>query len=287
MYDRNAYVDQLNIETPEQVDLHFPIAGIGSRFIAILVDSLLQVAAYIVLGILVYVTSSSGAFDHKGGQTSDTATKWIVALFILLNFLMFWGYFVLFETFWKGQTPGKRVMKLRVLKDSGRSITLFEAMARNLLRVVDLLPNFYLIGLIAMLCNRQHQRLGDLVAGTIVVHERSDEQPLLTHNSRTFTASIYTQSEVEQGLMPKAREEWAASEAELPDDAVTALNSTDLHLIESFFSRALDLSVETRARLAAQVAARISERMGRPIPEGMPPERILELIAYRMRSQAR
>lgn len=287
MFEGNAYADQLNIETPEQVDLRFPVAGIGSRFIAILIDSLVQIGSYLLLGILVYVTSTSSVVGQKMGQTSDTATKWIVALFILLNFLMFWGYFVLFETFWKGQTPGKRVMKLRVLKDSGRSITLFEAMARNLLRIVDLLPNFYLVGLIAMLCNRQHQRLGDLVAGTIVVHERSDEQPILTHNSRTFTASLYAEPEAEQGLMPKAREEWAASEAEVPGDAVTPLTSADLHLIESFFSRALDLSVETRARLAAQVAARMSERMGRPIPEGMPPERLLELIAYRMRSQAR
>src|SRR5207244_5065892 len=88
---------------------------------------------------------------------------------------------------------GKRLLKSRVIKDSGRQITLFEALARNLLRVIDMLPSFYLIGVITMLCNREQKRLGDLVAGTIVVHERSDEQPLMSHNSRTFTASLYRQ----------------------------------------------------------------------------------------------
>jgi len=73
-----------------------------------------------------------------------------------------------------------------VIKDSGRQITLFEALARNLLRVIDMLPSFYLVGMIAMLCNPEQKLLADLVAGTIVVHERSDEQPIMSHNSRTL-----------------------------------------------------------------------------------------------------
>ena len=98
---------------------------------------------------------------------------------IFAGFLLVWGYFSLFEAFWRGQTPGKRAMKLRVIKDAGRQITLFESLARNLLRIVDYFPGLYLTGVITMLCNKRSKRLGDLAAGTLVVHERGDEQPLL------------------------------------------------------------------------------------------------------------
>ena len=112
----------------------------------------------------------------------------------LFNFLLYWGYFALFEAFWNGQTPGKRLVKIRVIKDSGRHITLFEALARNLVRVVDMIPpNFYLVGLLSMLCNKQQKRLGDFVAGTIVIHERTSQQPMLGHTSRSITASLYPQ----------------------------------------------------------------------------------------------
>lgn len=285
-----VYADQLNIETPEQVDLHFPIAGVGSRFIAIFIDTILQGVAYFLLGLVIYVTAVYRTVDRATAHTSNTQAKWLVAGFILLNFLMVWGYFALFEAYWKGQTPGKRVMKLRVLKDSGRSITLFEAMARNLLRIVDSLPSMYVVGLITMVCNRSNKRLGDFVAGTIVVHERMDEQPLLTHHSRTFTAQVYAERSYQDQtarLMPKAREEWAASDAMLPADAVARLGAEDLHTIETFFSRALDLSVAKREELGRRLGERMSAKMGFALPEGMLPERMLELIAHKMRAQGR
>jgi uncharacterized RDD family membrane protein YckC len=279
----NVYADQLNIETPEQVDLHFPIAGVGSRFLAVALDMVLQGGAYVVVGLLVYMTSSYTSLgeimDHHGAKTQ----KWLVAGFILLNFVMVWGYFALFEAFWHGQTPGKRLMKLRVLKDSGRSITLFESMARNLLRIVDAAPSLYLIGVVTMLCNKSNTRLGDFVAGTIVVHERMDAAPLMTHNSRSFSVGMYPQENVSTRFMPKAQEEWTASEAGLPADAVARLGPGDLHTIETFFSRALDLSVEKREELGTRLAAKMGEKMGLMLPEGMRAERVLELIAHKMR----
>jgi uncharacterized RDD family membrane protein YckC len=285
--DIDLYADQLNIETPEQVDLHFPVAGVGSRFIAVLLDIVFQIVIYVVLALLLYVTDAYRSVDRVMERQSDTAAKWVVAGFILLNFVLFWGYFALFEAYWHGQTPGKRIMKLRVLKDSGRSITLFEAMARNLVRAVDYFPGFYLVGLIAMLCNKRNKRLGDFVAGTIVVHERMDEQPLMSHISRTFTASIYPEQAVATRFMPKAQEEWAAGEAGVPADAVARLSADDLHVIETVFSRALDLSIAKREELGAKVAERMSAKMGFPRPEGMRAEQMLELIAHKMRSQGR
>ena len=274
MIEQSLYADQLNIETPEQVDLHFPIAGIGSRFVAIMIDHLIQLVPYLLLIIAALLWA-------RNGSTSDTKTdtggKWFFAGFIFLNFLWIWGYFTLFEGFWNGQTPGKRVMKLRVLKDSGRSITVFESLARNLLRFVDYLPSMYFLGLIAMLCNKRNKRLGDLAAGTIVIHERSYEQPLMR----------YAGSETAHSYTPQALAERAASEALLPADAVARLKPEDLHVIEIYFGRVLDLDLETRSQLAERLAERMSVRMDVPRPHGMDAERLLELIAFRMRSTGR
>ena len=278
MNDFRGYADQLNIETPEQVELRFPIAGIGSRFLALATDSLLQVAAFFVLILGFSLIISALPKGTGGSPPSATAAKWFVAGIVLFLFLLYWGYYSLFEAFWNGQTPGKRLLKIRVIKDSGRQITLFEALARNLLRVVDIQPwPVYLVGVITMLCNREQKRLGDLVAGTIVVHERSEEQPLMSHNSRTFTSALYPQPlEMPPELMG----------AVLPADGVARLDAGDLNVIDTFFSRALDLDLDKRAEIAGKIADRMSAKMQVPLPGNVAPERVLESIAHTMRAQS-
>jgi uncharacterized RDD family membrane protein YckC len=272
-FEQRGFADQLNIDTPEQVELEFAVAGIGSRFVAVLIDHLIMGGVFLVVGLLwgVLVGSVANRVNLLG--------KWILAVFIALNFVLYWGYFTLFEAFWRGQTPGKHVMKLRVIKDSGRQITLFEAMSRNLLRIIDYLPAFYLAGVIAMLSTKRHQRLGDLVAGTIVVHERSDEQPLLIERG---TSIMPAQSLPAFDPVSSA----AVHAGTLPADAVAKLRADDLLLIESFFARALDLSLATRAEIAGRIAAQMAAKMNVAVPEGNP-ERFLEAIAYAMRSSAR
>ena len=269
-------LDQLNIETPEQVDLRLPIAGIGSRFLAVLADSILQIVAELLLLLFFAVFLNASELEHFN-EVSETAHKWLVAGAVLFQFLLFWGYFALFEAFWNGQTPGKRLVKIRVIKDSGRQITLFEALARNLIRVVDLLPNFYLVGLISMLCNRQQKRLGDFVAGTIVIHERSREQPLSGHNSRSITASVYQQPAPE--YVPRT------GTFEPAADAIARLRAEDLNVIESFLARALDFDSATRTEIAGRIAASMFAKMNLTLPPGESAERALEAIAHAMRSQ--
>ena len=276
MVEGNLYADQLNIETPEQVDLQFPIAGIGSRFVAVSIDHVIQILPYVVLVIAVAIFSKGGT-TGAAETKMDAGTKWVIAVFIFLNFLWFWGYFVLFEGYWNGRTPGKYVMKLRVLKDSGRSITLFESMARNLVRFLDYFPGVYFVGLISMLCTKENKRLGDLAAGTIVIHERSYEQPLMR----------YAEGASAQNYTPQAQAAREASEALLPADAVAKLKPEDLHVIETFFGRVLDLKLETRELLGERLATGMSAKMGVPRPAGMSAERLLELIVYRMRSTGR
>jgi uncharacterized RDD family membrane protein YckC len=283
MSEYASFTDQLNIETPEQVELRFPVAGIGSRFLAILTDTVIQAIAVLVMLLLFGLVISTATFGRQAvpgtaSVTPDTAAKWFIAAVILFYFLLYWGYFSLFEAFWNGQTPGKKLLKIRVIKDSGRQITFFEALARNLLRVVDSQPA-YLIGVIAMLCNKQQKRLGDLVAGTIVVHERSAEQPLLGHNSRTFTAAFYPQPMVE---VPERPERIA-----LAGDAVARLQVQDLNVIDAFLTRALDLEMATRQEMAKKIAVRMSAKMQVPLPEGVSPERFLEAVAFDMRAGTR
>ncbi|MBB5057137.1 putative RDD family membrane protein YckC [Granulicella aggregans] len=287
MNQYGSFTDQLNIETPEQVELRFPVAGIGSRFLAVLTDSIIQFVAVIVT-ILLFVVVGAAAVHGAGvvgnaltKPRSETAQKWFVAVIILFYFLLYWGYFSLFEALWNGQTPGKRLLKIRVIKDSGRQITFFEALARNLLRVVDSQPA-YLIGVITMLCNKQQKRLGDFVAGTIVVHERLDEQPMLAHNSRTFTAALYTPSQFGEISQPQR-----PGQVPLAADAVARLQKQDLNVIDAFLARALDLEMTTREEMAAKIAARIAARMQITLSEGVTPERFLEAVAFDMRAGSR
>jgi len=274
-FERRGFADQLNIETPEQVDIHFPVAGIGSRFVAILIDHVIQFLVYVLIFIAIAIWAASLGPQKLGAATDklDTAGKWFIAFIIFINFCLLWGYFALFEAYWQGQTPGKRIMKLRVIKDSGRQITLFEALARNLLRFVDSLPSLYLVGVITMLCNRKNKRLGDFAAGTLVVHE-------LGVDDRVADAFVSG----EDYFAPKKAE--APENGLLPADAIARLDPADLHVIETFFARALDLDMQTRAAMAAKIAERMAAKMRVPLPEGNP-ERALETMAKAMRGSAR
>ena len=281
-FERRGFADQLSIETPEQVALEFPVAGIGSRFVALLLDHLIQFGILLVV-VLVVIAVMAAAGRH-GEETMGG--KWFLAGVGFLLFLVFWGYFALFEAFWHGQTPGKRVLKLRVIKDTGRQITLFEALARNLLRPIDYLPSLYLVGVITMLTNKRSKRLGDLAAGTVVVHEQADAQPLL------WTGTVPHAT----GLFPPASPggdtgaAWARSgspvEAMFPADAVARLSRNDLVVIDAFFARALDLPLQTRAAMAYRILGELAGRMGVPAPGGNP-ERAMEALAAQMRSQGR
>jgi uncharacterized RDD family membrane protein YckC len=265
--------DQLSIDTPELVSIELPLAGIGSRFIAVLVDYLIWGAGALVLVLVgVVVLPAMNAFNKLSAQ-------WTVALVVFAIFLVNWGYFTLFEAFWNGRTPGKRVARIRVIQRSGRPIGLFESMARNLVRYIDQIPFFYAIGVITMFCTRQHQRLGDLAAGTLVVRDRDPEAPLWGESgSRTFTAQMFAPS------APIPEPHHALT---LPMGAIAKLSSADLEVLEGFFARRLDMSLETRAQLAQRIAAAIQAKSGLEMPAGASVETFLEATARQLRDLAR
>jgi uncharacterized RDD family membrane protein YckC len=271
---RDLGSDQLSIDTPELVAIELPLAGIGSRFIALLADYLILIAGLIVLWFL---TLLLGPALKSFGRIS---AQWAEAIVIFILFLFSWGYFTLFEAFWNGRTPGKRVAKIRVIQRSGRSIGLVESMARNLVRYVDMQPfPIYAVGVITMFVTRQHQRLGDLAAGTLVVRDREPESPLWGDTgSRTFTAQLFS------GNVAIPEPHLAVT---LPATGIAKLSSGDLEVLEGFFSRRLDMSMATRQALAQRIAAAVQAKSGLELPAGVSVETFLEATARQLRDQAR
>lgn len=168
---------QYSIETPENVSFSYAVAGVGHRFIAALLDSALLFGALLLLNLVVLalLAVAGGMYPADAletGQESSVAEGLVLALFALVNFLIYWGYFIVFELVWNGQTPGKRFARIRIVQADGSPVRPVAVLVRNLVRVIDFMPLGYGVGLLSMLFTRHEQRLGDLAAGTLAVKER-------------------------------------------------------------------------------------------------------------------
>jgi uncharacterized membrane protein SpoIIM required for sporulation/uncharacterized RDD family membrane protein YckC len=157
----------VEVETPEQIALAYSVAGIGSRGAAAALDSIICFVTLALLALILLFTAGYAGV-HLG--KANTSAGWIMAAYVMAQFIVTWGYYVLFEGIWDGQTPGKRIMKLRVVRDGGFSVTFAASAVRNLLRVVDAF-GFYVIGIFVALMSDSRKRIGDIVAGTFVVKE--------------------------------------------------------------------------------------------------------------------
>ena len=249
--------DQLHIYTPEQIALELPLAGIGSRFLGLAIDTLLQTALYLV-GFLLLAWIGVSGFGHL---FTWMPVSWIPAVAIFFLFAIYWGYFALFEIFWRGQTPGKRLAKIRVIKDSGRPINAYEAIARNLLRAIDGLPGMYGAGIVCMMLNGQNKRIGDFVAGTVVVHDRRTEE---------------------------VRPDWnTASDAAPANPQLAVLTSDDLILIETYLQRRFQLDSMVRDSAAIQIAIRITNKTAMQRDPTQSMDDFLEGVARQIRDTAR
>jgi uncharacterized RDD family membrane protein YckC len=228
--------DILVIETPERVPLHFALASIGNRFIACAIDHTIQIVAMIIIAIFFVIIADAASL----GSRLMNAPKWVIAVLVVIQFVIFQGYFAVFEWIWRGQTPGKRWLKLRVIREDGRPISFFEAMVRNLLRVVDfLVPPFYSVGLISVFATERDQRVGDLVAGTVVVREREAEAPAFAE----VFASPVSDAALRRSFAP------------VPFTAdLEKLTEQEITVVESFLRRRWDLKDYPRQWMAWRVS---------------------------------
>jgi uncharacterized RDD family membrane protein YckC len=249
--------EKLIIETPEQTSIEFPLAGIGSRFLAILIDSMIQGVVIIVL-VLIFVGLGIG-FGRAGFGRSSAPGIWVAAVLIFVYFLLLYGYYILFESIWNGQTPGKRLTHIRVIKDSGQPITAIDAVARNLLRLVDQMPFAYGIGVLCVWISPQSKRLGDYVAGTVVVHEKPFEM-----------------------VSPQ----WdAPAQMSVHQYGANRLSPEEFALVETFLSRRSALEAGVRYDTAASIVRRIESKLTLP-PDRPSAEKLLEELSYERRSTA-
>src|SRR6266581_173851 len=215
---------RLEVETADHVVLRYDLAGGGNRGFAALVDFML--ATLIFVGAFFLFSLAAGAIGLP-------AVGPYVGIAVLLTFAVAWSYFIFLEWLGNGQTIGKRIFGLRVIADDGSPAGFTAVLVRNLVRVVDFLPSFYGLGLLAIVFTSRSQRLGDLAAGTFVV--RAPRPQLDWLSLRTVT-----------------RPDAPAAAA-----VVRGLSGEAQRIVREFVAREGTLSGRDRARLATEIASRI------------------------------
>jgi uncharacterized RDD family membrane protein YckC len=244
---------EYNLLSPEKVYLNLNLAGVGSRFVALFIDSIFQ-GLLMVFVIFGFIYSDAGINSLVPGALPEW---WIIVILLLFGFVIFYGYFVFFETIWNGQTPGKRLLKLRVVQENGSSVTFIKVLIRNILRIIDSLPTAYAIGIISILISKKNQRLGDLAAGTVIIREDVEAAPAAID----FAVSEAPWSGVARLHLHEIREEEFATlkkyllrRESLPEDETQDFEQK----LALFFSRKLGLTPEeigSPSEFLKQVAA--------------------------------
>ena len=244
--------ETLIIETPERVPLEFALASIGNRFLAVAIDHFIQ---YFSIFLIAWFFLSLAGFSSTDvadapDKLFTEMPKWTIAILIIILFLIFAGYFIVFEWLWNGQTPGKRLLKLRVIREDGRPLTLWEAIARNLLRICDAIPGFivpvYSIGLIVIFSSSRDQRVGDIFAGTVVIRERTGEAPTFAETfSNRLTDMAFTRVQKPTGV----------------EANVSLLSEREVEVVESFLRRRWDLTDRQRLWMAWRIALPIMYKL--------------------------
>lgn len=244
----SQYEDRVTIATPEGVHVDLTLAGIGSRFIASLIDTAIKLAVWFGFAVFLF-----GGTALLGGGEVDAIGA---AFFFVISFLIWFAYDILFESLASGRTPGKRWTGLRVVRMGGRPVGFVASSIRNLVRIVDLLPSFYLVGMIAIVATKMNQRLGDLAAGTVVVREKPSVTP---QQAAPLTPP--------PPVMPAEIEAWD----------VSAVTAQELATIRRFLERRAELTPQARFHLAQELASKVQGKVAGAPP--MPPETFLEYVS--------
>jgi uncharacterized RDD family membrane protein YckC len=235
------WTDEVRIETPEQIDVSLEVVGLVSRFLARSVDWLfksLLVSALLVPALILFALVGV-AFEDKAGHVSML----LVALLVGVGFAMMLGYDVYAEVRHNGQTPGKMLTGIRVVRDSGAPVDFRTACVRNLLCAADFLPVFYFLGSLLVLLSSRNQRLGDLAAGTLVIRERASAPP---------------------GDVGKLVARLASPDVAFTADQLAACAPSSLGILRSFFQRYAQFDPGPRRRLAGTLVSVFSENMESP-----------------------
>lgn len=219
----------LEVRTGESIGIRYELAGLGSRFLAVGLDLAIQVGVTlaIVLGLLLAVRPLAAAVARLPSSLGKTGEAVVIGAGVVAIFLLYFGYFIIFELWWSGRTPGKRALGIRVVRDAGFPIDIGAATIRNLVRILEFALGFYALSAVSAIISAQNKRLGDFAAGTIVVRDRRYE-------SAGLAAYLARDLAGDDGLSIEQRS-----------------------LVERYVARRGQLEPRARTLLAAQIASRI------------------------------
>lgn len=245
----------IKLTTPESIELEFTLAGIGSRALALLIDYQLLGTSLVLFWILwsIFATQLMGYLERLNINYSDVPL-WLLAIALLVSFMLYTGYFVTFEVLWHGQTPGKRFAKIRVIRDDGKPVRITQAALRALLRPID---DIAFIGVLFIFFGKQEKRIGDWVAGTLVIQEVRPELNKLT--------------------ISESAQQLALQLPEIAD--LTQLLPDDFAVVSEYLSRRHFMSMQARRDLSLKLAREIRAIINLAnIPDGLTSDQFLEAV---------
>lgn len=250
------FLNQINLQTPESVELEFTLAGIGNRSLALIIDYLICgltiLFIWVIGGFLYFQLLSNLTVDGL----SDRLAQWLWAILSIASFGIYVGYFVIWETLWRGQTPGKKWTKIRVIRDNGKPERLPQAILRALLRPVD---DLFFIGVFLIIFLSQEKRIGDLVAGTIVVQEESGKLAEVDISPEAEDLAVQLQVEAE----------------------IANLEPEDFATIRDFLQRRKNIMLQYQHQLSRKLAQQVKEIiLLDEIPEGYSNSQFLEATYF-------
>ncbi|UOQ84194.1 RDD family protein [Gracilibacillus salinarum] len=250
--------EQLNVKTPEYVTLQFDLAGIGSRGAAQILDYLL---VFLVQIAIILTLTFSLENNPSVVLLFNEYDNVILALGLVIIFALNFGYFIFLEFLWGGRTIGKKLVGIRVIQENGHNVTFLSSLIRNLLRIIDMLPGFYAAGILIVFFHSKHKRLGDLAAGTLVVHER-----------RNKTAKRHA--------LDKYMEQLALDLDEFPLTAqqLKPFNQKEWRLIQTYAHRIAEIRPEQKPIVTKQVSDIVLPKLEESTYQNKDKERVLLLL---------
>jgi uncharacterized RDD family membrane protein YckC len=241
--------DRLTIETPEGVDLQVTLAGLGSRAGAAAIDTVILGVIFVIVVIAIVLVGF--------GDVSDDVLVLLLGIGALIIFIIFFGYYLLFETLNSGRTPGKSALGIRVIRLDGTPLGFGAVAIRTLLRVVDSLPVLNAAGILTILATPRNQRIGDLAAGTVVVRESQPSVP---------------PTELEGSHILAGKPAWDTS----------GLGDEEIALVRRFVERRSSLSPTNREQLAASIAGKLRSKVVAPDDPESNEAFLVRLLAERL-----
>ncbi|HEY9652450.1 MAG TPA: RDD family protein [Coleofasciculaceae cyanobacterium] len=260
------FFNRVTLQTPESVELEFTLAGIGNRAYALLIDY--TVLGLILIGLLIAALFISIQFVEvleNWGMDDSRFQLWLWSIELLVSFFIYVGYFVFFEAVWQGQTPGKRYVKIRVIRDDGRPIGLQQSTLRALLRPFD---DIFFLGVFLIALSKREKRLGDLLAGTLVIQEE-----------RAVTSANFPISAQAKSLANQLKREADISRL-LPEDFA---------VIREYLQRRRTMTPQAKAEVSRQLGHQIKGVIAlEKVPKGITADLFLEAVylAYQQQSSA-